>query len=155
VEQRIFCSRKWLESFSFFKSCVIGLDTIARGTGDNAEIVLAGGAARNVFEDCIILTYAEANTHQFVKRASAASDRFTLFKRCTFINAVQSGALSMLEALDVTAGGSPAGLIVLDNCCVVGAAEWEANAGASGVVYVNSGAASAADGGVAVAVTGA
>lgn len=95
------------------------------------------------------------NTHQFLKRASAASDRFTLFRNCVFINAVQSTAVSMLEALDVTAGGSPGGLIALHNCGLIGAAEWEASSGASGVVYATMSAASAADGGVAAAVTGA
>lgn len=137
-----------------FVRCTIGLDTISRGTGDNAEIVLAGGA-RNKFVDCDIITFAAVNTHQFVKRASSGSDRFTTFKNCAFINAVQSTGVSMLEALDVTAGGSPAGLILLQSCVLVGAAEWEANAGASGVVYSNSPAADAANGGVALAVTGA
>lgn len=137
-----------------FIRCTIGLDTIARGTGDNAEIVLAGGA-RNKFVDCDIVTFAEANTHQFLKRASSGSDRFTVFKNCAFINAVQSTGVSMLEALDVTAGGSPGGLILLQNCTLVGAAEWEAAAGASGVVYVSSPAADAASGGVSAAVTGA
>lgn len=134
--------------------CTIGLDTISRGTADNAEIVLAGGA-RNKFVDCDVITFASANTHQFVKRASGGSDRYTTFKNCAFINAVQSTGTSMLEALDVTAGGSPGGLILLQGCALVGAAEWEANSGASGVVYVSSPAASAGDGGVAVAVTGA
>jgi hypothetical protein len=137
-----------------FIRCTIGLDTIARGTGDNCEILLAGGA-RNKFVDCDIITFAEVNTHQFLKRAAAASDRFTMFRNCAFVNAVQSTGVSMLEALDVTAGGSPGGLIYLHYCGLVGAAEWEAQAGASGVVYVNSGAASAGDGGVAAAVTGA
>jgi len=136
-------------SENVFKDCVIGLDTISRGTQDNAELVLAGGA-RNVFEDCLFVTFAGANTHQFVKRAASASDRYTLFKRCTFINAVQSTGLTMLEAFDLTAGGSPGGLIALHDCAVVGAAEWEA-AGGSGITYLNMPAASAADGGVAVA----
>jgi len=137
-----------------FVRCTIGLDTIARGTGDNAEIVLAGGA-RNKFIDCDVITFAEANTHQFLKRAASGSDRYTKFKGCAFINAVKSTGVAMLEALDVTAGGSPGGLILLQDCALVGAAEWEASSGVSGVVYTNSPAASAGDGGVAAAVTGA
>jgi hypothetical protein len=141
-------------SENYFEKCVIGMDTISRGTGDNAEIVLAGGA-RNVFEDCLIVTWAAVNTHQFLKRAASASDRFTLFKRCTFLNYVLGGGVTMLEALDVTAGGAPGGVIVLDSCTVIGAAAWEATAGASGVVYTNSPVGNAATGGVALAVTGA
>lgn len=137
-----------------FIGCTIGLDTISRGTADNAEIVLAGGA-RNKFQDCEIVTFAAVNTHQFLKRASASSDRFTTFKNCMFINAIQSTGVSMLEALDVTAGGSPGGLIALKDCMLVGAAEWEASSGVSGVVYINSPAPDAANGGVALAVTGA
>jgi hypothetical protein len=137
-----------------FVRSTIGLDTIARGTGDCAEIVLAGGA-RNKFVDCDILTFAEANTHQFLKRAAGGSDRFTMFRNCAFINAVQSSGVAMLEALDVTAGGNPAGLILLHGCSLVGAAEWEASAGVSGIVYANMAAANVADGGVAGAVTGA
>ncbi len=142
-------------SENFFKNCVIGLDTIKRGTADNSEIVFAGGAARNVFEDCLILSWAEANTHQFVKRAASASDRFNLFRRSTFINFTLGGGVAMLEAFDLAAGGSPAGVILLDNCSLFGAAEWEAAAGVSGILFANMPAASVADGGVAGAVTGA
>lgn len=141
-------------SENMFKSCTIGLDTVSRGTADNAEIVLAGGA-RNKFIDCDIVTFASANSHQFLKRAASGSDRFTLFRNCVFINAVQSTGVSMLEALDVTAGGSPGGMIVLHGCGLIGAAEWEANSGASGASYATMGAADAANGGVGLAITGA
>lgn len=141
-------------SENLFIGCTIGLDTVSRGTADNAEIVLAGGA-RNKFIDCEIVTFASANTHQFLKRASGGSDRFTIFRNCIFVNAIQSTGVSMLEALDVTAGGSLAGLIALKDCMLIGAAEWEAAAGVSTVCYINSGAADAANGGVALAITGA
>jgi len=137
-----------------FVRCTIGRDTIARGTGDNCEILLAGGA-RCKFIDCDIVTYAEANTHQFLKKAASSTDRFTLFRNCAFINAIQSAAVAMLEALDVTAGGSPGGMIVLKNCLLIGAAEWEASVSVSGSVYADMPGPDAAGGGVALAVTGA
>jgi hypothetical protein len=146
-------------SENIFRNCVIGLDTISRGTADNAELVLAGGA-RNIFEDCLFITFASANTHQFVKRGLSGSDRFTLFKRCFFQNFdwAAGGGVEMLEVFDVTASGSPAGHIDLIDCHFAGAAAWEASSGASGIVRATTYAAataSATSGGKASAVTGA
>lgn len=142
-----------------FKNCTIGLDTISRGTGDNAELVLAGGA-RNQFIDCLFISWAGANTHQFVKRALSGNDRFTLFKRCFFQNFdwTAGGGVEMLEVFDVTASGSPAGHIDLVECHFAGAAAWEASGGASGIVRASTYAAataSATTGGKLSAVTGA
>jgi len=146
-------------SENVFRNCVIGLDTISRGTADNAEVVLAGGA-RNQFIDCLFVTFAGANTHQFVKRALSGSDRFTLFKRCHFTNFdwTAGGGVTMLEVMDVTPSGSPGGFIDLIDCSFAGAAAWEASSGASGIVRANTSAAAAASatsGGRALAVTGA
>jgi hypothetical protein len=144
-------------SENVFRNCVIGLDTISRGTADDAELVLAGGA-RNQFIDCLFVTWAGANTHQFVKRAAGGSDRFTLFKRCHFSNFELGGGAVMLEVFDVTAGGNPAGMIDLIDCSFAGAAAWEASGGVSGIVRANTsaaGAASATSGGRALPVTGA
>jgi len=147
---------------NYFRHCIIGVDTIPRGTGDNSELVLAssgsGEGARNMFEDCLFVTMAEANTHQFVKRPASASDRSTIFKNCQFINFDLGGGVTMLEVFDVTAGGSPAGYIDLFGCSFAGAAAWEASSGASGVVRADNVAAAAASsthGGRALAVTGA
>jgi len=144
---------------NYFRHCVIGADTIPRGTGDNCELLLAGGA-RNMFEDCLFVTMAEANTHQFVKRAISTTDRSTIFKNCQFINFdwVAGGGVTMLEVFDVTASGSPGGFIDLFRCSFAGAAAWEASSGASGIVRadnVSAAAASATSGGRALAVTGA
>lgn len=38
-----------------FVNCVIGLDTIAAGTAANSEILVDGGASRNLFKDCKIV----------------------------------------------------------------------------------------------------
>jgi hypothetical protein len=146
---------------NYFGHCIIGLDTIPRGTGDNCELLLAGGA-RNMFEDCIFVTFAEANTHQFVKRAVSSTDRSTIFRNCAFLNFdwTAGGGVTMLEVFDVAAGGSPGGFIDLDAACYfAGAAAWEASSGASGIVrypgFNTAGAISATSAGRALAVTGA
>lgn len=149
---------------NYFHHCIIGADTIPRGTADNSELVLAstgnGEGARNMFEDCLFVTMAEADTHQFVKRPASGSDRSTIFRNCAFLNFDAGGGATMLEVFDVTAGGSPAGYIDLDSrCYFAGAAAWEASSGASGVVrypgYNTNAAISATSGGRALAVTGA
>lgn len=135
-------------SENLFDGCVIGIDTIARGTAANSEILLTGGAtyggARNVFRNCYIITYAEAATHQFIIKAQNGIDRFCLFDNCVFINAVQSAATTMTEAIDVTAGSSPNGMIVLKDCAFFGVTDIEA-ATVSGEVYVLGNATTAAD----------
>lgn len=147
-------------SENYFKGCVIGLNTISRGAGNNCELLLAGGA-NNTFEDCTFLTWASVNTHHFVKRASNTTDRFTTFKNCSFQNFDWAGApgVALLEVFDATASaGSPGGLIDLDpRCWFSGAVSWETAAGASGIVRAATyaaAAASATSSGRAVAVTG-
>ncbi len=112
---------------NLFEQCVIGLDTIKRGTGDNSELVMATQATRNVFKDCIFLTYAEATGHQFAKIPANSIDRFLLFDNCKFINSGLHGgtAVEMDEALEV--GEAPGGTIILHNCALYGAKEWDSN----------------------------
>lgn len=96
-----------------FEDCVIGLDTIARGTEANPIVYLSAGSnARNVFRKSKFVTYASTTAHAFVKRVSGGSDRFTLFEDCVFIN---TGTSTLAQAFDVTAGGSPAGQLILMN----------------------------------------
>lgn len=111
-----------------FIGCTIGLDTIARGTGANSEILFGSGATRNKFEDCDIITYAEAATHVFVIAPASSVDRWTIFKQCRFINmptGVASGT-TMTAAMTWTAGGSPDGLALLHDCMLIGATDWTA-----------------------------
>jgi len=131
---------------NLFEECVIGLDTVARGTAANSEILFAGNATRNIFRNCVILTYAEANTHQFIIAGAASLDRWVLFENCTFINPVDSAATNMTEAFDLTAalGGS----VLLKNCTLVGATEWEA--GDIGEILIDGGTPAAATTGIAV-----
>lgn len=136
-----------------FDWCYIGLDTIARGTAANSEIRLEGGATRNLFTDCVTATYAEAAGHQFVLVPINGLDRWTLFKRCEFINMPTGDAsgTTMTEAFDVTGGGSPDGIIILDFCTVVGATDWEA-AAVSGKVMIRTDGGTAATAGLAADV---
>lgn len=136
---------------NLFEECVIGLDTIARGTAANSEILFTGQATRNVFRNCIIPTFAEANTHQFLIAGASSLDRFVLFENCLFVNAVDSTATNMTEAFDTNA--SQGGSIILRNCTLVGATEWEA--GDTGNILIDGGApaaGTAGSGGSGIAV---
>lgn len=132
-----------------FENCVIGLDTIARGTAANSELLFTSSATRNTFRDCIFPTFAEADTHQFLIAAATSVDRTTLFENCAFINAVGSTATAMTEAFDINA--SAGGLFLLRNCTVVGADDWEANT-ESGLVYIDGAAPTNNTSGIAVNV---
>lgn len=136
-----------------FVDCYIGLDTIARGTAANSEIRLDTGATRNLFENCVVATYAEANTHQFLLVPSAGLDRWTIFKNTMFVNMPTGDAsgTTMTEAFDVTGGGSPDGIIILDGCTLVGATDWEA-AAVSGKVLIRTDGGTAATAGLSADV---
>lgn len=135
-----------------FQHCTIGLDTIARGTAANSEILVAAAGtadcnARNRFTDCTILSYAEATTHKSVIRPSSGHDRAITFVRCSFEN---TGTSVMAEAFDATAGGSPAGVFFVKDCSFFRFTDVE-SAATSGIVYVHGAAVTAADSGLAAA----
>jgi hypothetical protein len=131
---------------NLFEECVIGLDTIGRGSAKNSELLLSGQATRNIFRNCIFLTYADADTHQFIIVDTLGLDRWVLFENCSFINAVDAGATTMTEALDLpaTMGGS----ILLKNSTLFGVTEWDAGDG--GEVLIDGAAPSAATSGIAI-----
>lgn len=138
-----------------FKHCTIGLSTIARGTQANSEILIASDSARDIFEDCLILTYGEANTHQFVIMGASATTDWMLFKNCIFINRMNAtDSVSLLEVFDLSSSSND-GQVVLYKCSFSGAAAWEATSGASTILYTDSTLADAATGGRMLAVTGA
>ena len=109
---------------NIFQHCYIGLDTVSRGT-QAAEIELkANGslaATRNIFENCYISSMSGASGFYFVKADSAAGaiDRFVIFRKCIFINAVNSTATAMSYAM--VAHASLGGSIVLDQPMIIGA----------------------------------
>ena len=142
-------SLKLTGSENHFDDCVIGLDTVARSVA-NSEIELSGGATRNSFRDCLVVAFADNAGHFFVTAPdSGGIDRWTIFERTLFINAVDSTATAMTEAFNVHA--SAGGHIILKDCTLVGATDWEA-ATVSGLVLIDGAAPTAATSGLAVDV---
>lgn len=100
-----------------FLGGAIGLDTVARGTNANSEILIDTGAARNLFSDVLIYALLEhATNHPLVKLAAATSiDRYLRFKNCMFLNEsvnyaiAQAGNFKLVQALTQ-------GFITLENC---------------------------------------
>lgn len=107
-----------------FVNCTIGLDTVSR-TGSNASVEFAGGTTRNEFIDCLFPFDSGDGNTLGVTVPAAGMDRFNLFKRCDFINAIKSGATSMTALGHIAAQTSPAGMLVYRDCGLVGIAEWE------------------------------
>jgi len=135
-------------SENLFKHCTIGVDTVVRSQA-NASLELTTGAARNVFEDCLFPMTTDAGTPLFVKNASGGIDRFVQFKRCSMINAMESGATILTSAVSVhnTAGG----LLLIDGGTqIVGASN--VAAADNGNVYVD-GVGGAATGGLSIIAT--
>ena len=132
-----------------FKDCVIGIDTADRGAA-NANLELSSAAVRDIFEDCIFLCQADAATPVFVNaNASGAIDRFAYFKKCLFMNGVGSTATSMTEAMTVHA--SAGGIIILHDCQLVGAGDWEKVQSSN--VYVEAAQAAATSGRMVASTT--
>lgn len=132
-----------------FDGCVIGLDTVARST-TNAELELTTSATRNLFRNCYFPTFADNAGHLFIKAdaSAAAIDRFAFFENCIFHNAIHSTGTNMTEA--IAAHGSLSGTILLKDCTLVGATDWENSA--SGQVMIDGAAPTAGSSGLAVDV---
>lgn len=95
---------------NLFEKCLIGLDTIARGTNANSGLLVDGGGARNSFEDCEFTAFLEhATNHVHVRLADAtAIDRYLMFLRCIFryfsANYTAAGTGVMKLTADLTQG---------------------------------------------------
>lgn len=105
-------------SENYFGHCNFGLDTVQR-TGTNSTIEWSGNSCqRNSFEDCtFVMDSGDGDGFVFYTAAAAAADRFQLFKRCVFINAIQSGATAVatLASLAANMGGM---IVIYDAICV-------------------------------------
>lgn len=132
-----------------FNGCTIGIDTIARSVA-NAELGFTTAARRNTFDACLFLAFADNAGHLFIHaNASGSMDRWALFRRCMFINAISSTATQMTAA--ITGHASAGGMIILQDCGLIGATDWYT--GAAGVnTYIVGGDVTAASAGLAVAV---
>ncbi len=103
----------------YFKDCVIGLDTIPRGTAASAEIEITAGSTRNWFEDCMILSRTDGTNHDSLLVASGGIDRWLMFKNCIFWNDTVGGGTKQAEQLNVNV--SAGGTVMLMNCVTFGA----------------------------------
>lgn len=132
-----------------FRHCQIGLDTIER-TGANSSIEFSGGNPRNVFDECIFPMLAgDADPYFGLTAAASAIDRFQLFRKCMFVNAIGSGATAIAAAFSMAA--SSGGLLAMDDCTLIGGtnANWGDTA-ALAQMYINNAQPAASTGGLAV-----
>lgn len=128
-----------------FRNCVFGLDTVSRGVA-NYTVEFAGGTPRNYFIDCDFEMYAGAATpaHLYTS-ASTSIDRYIKYDRCDFVNAVKSGATTINQVANLTAGG---GMMDMRDCLTVGATHWETTP--SNVMYFNNATTSQTNPGVSL-----
>ncbi len=111
-------------SENVFQHCYIGLDTVIRAT-NVIEVAIAGTGtgtrvARTIFEDCIFSTYTSTATGKMV--AHTYTDRFVLYKNCTFICAnAASGAVAITGAFSTS---DINGMIAVQGCSAFGIGDW-------------------------------
>ncbi len=130
-----------------FEDCSIGLDTVVRATAVNASLEFTGGTPRNVFRRCIFqaLTSLAGDLHVLV--GASGIDRYALFDKCTFLNAINSTGTAMTVAFTVNA--SAGGSVLLQECASVGATVYAT----TGPIYVMGSVPTGNTSGLAVAAT--
>jgi hypothetical protein len=111
-----------------FERCVIGLDSIDRGTAANSEIYFAAGALRNYFKDCLIIGRIQHNTNSpHVRCAGGAMGNpgsIAIFDNCKFISSATNYGYTQTYAIVFTAAPT-AGLMYVVNCST-NASNWGA-----------------------------
>jgi hypothetical protein len=120
-----------------FDHCTFGLDTVAWATGFAGLVFAAtGGAARNMFRDCLFNAYAGNANAIFVELlGNGGIDRYQIFDRCLFQNL---SATAMTSAFAVAAGFDANNKrVLLRDCSLIGATDWDSNN--RGILYLNSG----------------
>jgi hypothetical protein len=135
-----------------FNGCTIGLDTVTRNAANATLEFLGVGNPRNVFRNCLFpsILGASAAAALMIKVGGAArSDRFQLFDRCMFINAVKSGGTAMTALCTLAA--SIGGMIVLKDCTAIGITDLFSDATTSGQMFIDGAPPAAATSGLAVA----
>lgn len=136
---------------NMFVRTTIGLDTVSSNT-TNAQIEFASGAARNQFIDCVVPRYTSSAGSLFIVGSGAACmDRFQLFERCLFINAIKSGSTGLTAA--TTLAASAGGMIFLKDSSLVGATDWGSDATTFAQMYIDGGPPNTSTSGLAVACT--
>ena len=138
---------------NLFKECTVGGDTILRATGNNATMdtlvnpTSGLGAARNIFRDCAFQAWTSNTADLHVLVAAGTIDRYLLFHRCTFLNAINSTGATMAVAFTVNA--SAGGSVLLQECASVGSTVYAT----TGPIYVQGSVPTGNSSGLAVAAT--
>jgi hypothetical protein len=107
-----------------FDGCVIGIETIGRGTAVVSEILLDGVTAcrRNVFRGCLIVGFCQsAGNYTFVTASAKCCEGFLVFADCMMLNTgtAKSGGAAMTQAMIIPATAN--GNVILHNTTIVGA----------------------------------
>lgn len=118
-----------------FVDCTIGIDTVTRTT-TNASVEFASATPRNEFHNCVFpFMTSNAGVRGIYAAATGSMDRFQLFDRCLFINAVGSTSTTMTAL--TTLGASTGGILVLKDCTTVGMTDIFADATTAGQMWID------------------
>lgn len=133
-----------------FNNCYIGLDTVTK-TVANASLEFSGGTARSTFNKCVFpMMTSSATTLSVLITGAAAIDRWQLFDRCFFPNAMSSTSTAQTQIVSMTSA-SPGGYLMMNDSYFVGntSTNWgDTNALAN--MYVNGASPTAATNGIAL-----
>jgi hypothetical protein len=109
-----------------FEDCIIGVDTIKRGSAANAEILFTGtgnvGSARTIFRKCVISGWCESAGNYLFVSANVANylGGYLLFDDCVMVNAsMKTGGATMTQAMQIHA--SVNAFVILHNTTICGA----------------------------------
>ena len=109
---------------NIFQHCYIGLDTVIRATNVIENEITGTGTAtrvpRTIFEDCVFNTYTSTATGKMV--AHTYTDRFVMYKNCTFICA--TGITGALAITGVFSNSDINGKIIVDKSTAFGPGDW-------------------------------
>lgn len=130
-------------SENYFENCVIGTNTVKRGTAAVYEIsftTAAGvGSGNNVFRNCLITGWCEsAGNYLFLSApANNSLGRILLFDNCLFYNpgTILTGGATMTQAFSI--GANANGHVILHNTTIFGAGN--VNASDTGLVLCGAG----------------
>ena len=121
---------------NLFQHCTIGETTI-QPTAAVFGLNMTADCMNNVFEDCLFVVSTAAAGYEFVHIANDGLLCYTLFKRCSFINAPDSaGGLTTITSA-FTSGKNLAdydGQVVLQDCYLTNASQI-----GSGTAYTGAG----------------
>lgn len=132
---------------NLFIGCTVGLDTVVRATNPNASLELIAGTPRNIFRQTVFQSLCSLATDVHIKVGAGGIDRYALLDGCSFINAVESGAVALNAA--IAADNAAGGAVCLQNPFSLGATAMAT----AGPVYIVGGVPVAATSGIAIKAT--